>query len=313
MAMDSKRLRGLLAIAEHGNFGRAATAMGLSQPSLSRQIALLETEVSVPLLYRNGRGASLTSEGQRLVDAARPLIWALDALPSAISDDEPHGQVVLGMPTFLSAHFAGPIFGELRTRYPRLHVKLVDGFSGFVSQWLQEDRLDLAVIYAARRSPAVSAEPLADEEIFLFGSRDMARQAIDAATLPAEGSVPIDAVSQLDIILPGREHGLRRALQRAGARPDPARLLEVESLAAIRALVRQGAGWSILPRAGLTAGGNADLVMWPLGDPPLRVRLMLAFGANRPITPALRAVTRFLKDEVARMQALEVMSQPLSR
>src|SRR3546814_10397140 len=101
MAMDSKRLRGLLAIAEHGNFGRAATAMGLSQPSLSRQIALLEAEVSVPLLYRNGRGASLTSEGQRMVDAARPLIWAIDAMPSALRDDEPHRKVGLGTPTLL--------------------------------------------------------------------------------------------------------------------------------------------------------------------------------------------------------------------
>ncbi|MCP3733010.1 LysR substrate-binding domain-containing protein [Sphingomonas sp. MG17] len=311
--MDSKRLRGLVAIAEHGNFGRAATAMGLSQPSLSRQIALLEAEIASPLLYRNGRGASLTAEGQRLVDAARPLIWALDALPSAINDTEPQGQVVLGMPTFLSAHLAEPLFGALRARFPRLHVKLVDGFSGFVSQWLLEGRLDIAVIYAARRSPAISAEPLADEELFLFASRKLADQAVEAGILPAAGSAPIEAISRLDIILPGREHGLRRALQRAGARPDPARLLEVESLAAIRALVRHEAGWSILPRAGLTAGDNAELAMWPLGDPSMRVRLMLAFGANRPITPALRAVTSFLKAEVAQLQHRQVMSQPLAR
>lgn len=313
MAMDSKRLRGLLAIAEHGNFGRAATAMGLSQPSLSRQIALLEAEISMPLLYRNGRGASLTPEGQRLVDAASPLIWALDALPSAINDTEPQGQVVLGMPTFLSAHVAEPIFGALKARYPRLHVKLVDGFSGFVSQWLQEGRLDIAVLYAARHSPTISAEPLADEELFLFASRALAEEAISQGIVPAAGSAPIEAISQLDIILPGREHGLRRALQRAGARPDPDRLLEVESLAAIRALVRHGSGWSILPRAGLTAGDNADLMMWPLGDPPMRVRLMLAFGANRPFTPALRAVTNFLKEEVARLQDRQVMSPPIPR
>lgn len=311
--MDSKRLRGLLAIAEHGNFGRAATAMGLSQPSLSRQIALLEAEISMPLLYRNGRGASLTPEGQRLVDAASPLIWALDALPSAINDSEPQGQVVLGMPTFLSAHVAEPIFGALKARYPRLHVKLVDGFSGFVSQWLQEGRLDIAVLYAARQSPTISAEPLADEELFLFAARALGEEAVDQGIIPAQGSAPIEAISQLDIILPGREHGLRRALQRAGARPDAERLLEVESLAAIRALVRHGSGWSILPRAGLTAGDNVDLMMWPLGDPPMRVRLMLAFGANRPFTPALRAVTNFLKEEVARLQDRQVMSPPIPR
>jgi LysR family nitrogen assimilation transcriptional regulator len=308
--MESKRLRGLLAIAEHGNFGRAATAMGLSQPSLSRQIALLETEVRTPLLYRNGRGASLTAEGQRLVDAARPLIGALDALPATITDTEPQGQIVLGMPTFLSAHLAEPIFGALRARSPRLQVRLVDGFSGFVSQWLLEGRLDIAVIYEARRSHAISAEPLADEELFLIASGEVVEQAVSLGVVPAEGGVPLEAISRLDIILPGREHGLRRALQRAGARPDPARLLEVDSLAAIRTLVRRGAGWSVLPHAGLTAEDHAGMVMRPLGDPPMRVRLMLAFSANRPITPALRAVTSFLRNEVAQLQARHVMSPP---
>jgi LysR family nitrogen assimilation transcriptional regulator len=309
--MDSKRLRGLLAIAEHGNFARGATAMGLSQPSLSRQIALLEAEVRAPLLYRHGRGAALTAAGQRLVEAARPLIMALDALPATLSDTEPQGRVVLGMPTFLSTHLAVPIFGGLRARFPRLQVRLVDGFSGFVSQWLLEGRLDMAVIYEARRSHAISAEPLADEELFLISSPTAAERAVTSGLVPAQGGAPLAAISQLDIILPGREHGLRRALQRAGVRPDPARLLEVDSLFAIRTLVRQGAGWSVLPRAALTAEDHAGMVIRPLGEPAMRARLMLAFSVNHPVTPALRALTGFLKSEVAQLQARGIMSPPL--
>jgi LysR family nitrogen assimilation transcriptional regulator len=221
------------------------------------------------------------------------------------------------MPTFLSAHLAVPIFGALRDRFPRLHVRLVDGFSGFVNQWLLEGRLDIAVIYEARRSHAISAEPLADEELFLFASRELGKRAVASRVIPATGGAPLEAISQLDIILPGREHGLRRALQRAGARPDQVRLLEVDSLAAIRALVRTGAGWSVLPRAGLTAEDLAGVVR-PLGNPPMRVRLMLAFSANRPITPALRALSAFLKNEVAHLQARQLLSPshsppPISR
>ena len=311
--MDSKRLRGLLAIAEHGSFARAATVMGLSQPSLSRQIALLETEVRSSLFYRNGRGASLTAEGQRLVDAARPLLGALDALPASIADTEPHGRVVLGMPTFLSAHLAVPIFGALRRRYPRLQVHLVDGFSGFVSQWLLEGRVDVAIVYEARRSPGIGAEPLTDQELFLFACREAAARAVRSGVIPEEGSAPLEAISRLDIILPGREHGLRRALERAGARPDPTRLLEVDSLAAIRALVRAGAGWSVLPRAALTAEDHGGLVIHPLGEPTLCARLMLAFGANRPSTPALRTLRRFLRDEVMQLQARQAVSPRLGR
>jgi LysR family nitrogen assimilation transcriptional regulator len=188
---------------------------------------------------------------------------------------------------------------------------LVDGFSGFVSEWLLEGRLDMAVIYEARRSHAISAEPFADEELFLLAAREVAAQAMRSGALPAKGGVPLSAISQLDIILPGREHGLRRALQRAGARPDPTRLLEVDSLAAIRALVRQGSGWSVLPRASLTVEDQAGLAIRPLGEPALRARLMLAFSANRPVTPALRALRTFLKSEVAHLQANQVMSAPL--
>ncbi|MCK1503344.1 LysR substrate-binding domain-containing protein [Bradyrhizobium sp. 188] len=311
--MDSKRLRSLLAIAEHGNFGRAAAAIGIAQPSLSRQIALLEEDVGARLLYRNGRGASLTAEGQRLVDAARPLVASLDALPAAIADTEPQGQVVLGVPTFLSTHLAEPIFGTLRARHPRLRVRLVDGFSGFVNQWLLEGRLDMAVLYDSRRSHTISAEPLADEELYLFASREVARNEVLSGSIPAKGHVSFKAASQLKIILPGREHGLRRVLHRAGVRPVPACLLEVDSLTAIRTLVRQGSGWSVLPRAALSVESVSNFEIRPLGDPHLRVRLMLAFSANRPITPALRAMSTFVKDQVVRLQRTKVMSTPLKR
>jgi LysR family nitrogen assimilation transcriptional regulator len=170
----------------------------------------------------------------------------------------------------------------------------------------------MAVIYEARRSPAISAEPLSDEELFLLSSPEAAERAVSSGLVPARRGAPLAAISQLDIILPGREHGLRRALQRAGVRPDPARLLEVDSLTAIRTLVRQGAGWSVLPRAGLTAEDHAGLVIRPLGEPALRARLMLAFSANRPVTLALRALTGFLKSEVAQLQARGIMSAPLS-
>jgi LysR family nitrogen assimilation transcriptional regulator len=308
--MESKRLRGLLAIAEHRNFSRAAAVMGLSQPSLSRQIALLEAEAGTPLLYRNGRGALLTAAGHSLVEAARPMIAALDALPAAITDTEPQGQLVLGMPTFLSAHMAQPIFGALRSRHPRVRVRLVDGFSAFISEWVLEGRLDIAVLYDSRRSHAISAEPMADEELFLFATRKVAQGTVSSGGIRAKGGVPLQATSQLDLILPGREHGLRRALQRAGMRPDPARLIEVDSLAAIRALVRQGVGWSVLPRAALFPNSDDTLEIRPLGVPQMRVRLMLAFSANRPITPALRAVRDFLKEEVANLQRRHVMSAP---
>lgn len=306
--MDQTRLRSLLAIAEHGSFGRAAAALGLAQPSLSRQIALLEQEVGRPLLYRHGRGARLTEDGQRLADAARPLLTALANLPSALDDPVPRGQVVLGVPTFMSVHLAESMFGELRQRYPQLNIRLVDGFSGFINQWLTEGRLDIAILYDSQRSRAITAEVLAEEDLLLFARRHR------AGDLPREGPVPVSAMARLDLILPDRQHGLRRALQRAGAHPDPRLLLEVDSLTAIRTLVERGIGWSVLPRAALTReAADRRYVLRGIGTPPLRARLMVALSPTRAVTPALRAVLVHLHDMVIRLQVSGVMTGPILR
>lgn len=301
--MDPTRLRSLVAIAEHGAFSRAASVLGLAQPSLSRQIALLEQEVGRPLLYRHGRGARLTEDGRRLVEAARPLLAALDNLPASLDDPVPRGQVVLGVPTFMSAHLAASLFGELRQRHPFLRIRLVDGFSGFVNQWLTEGRLDIAILYDSRRSRAIAAELLAQEELLLFARRRRARD------LPGEGPVPVSCLSRLDLVLPDPQHGLRRALHRAGAHPDPARLLEVDSLAAIRRLVELDIGWSVLPRAALTREAlDRRYILRGIADPPLRARLMVAMSPTRPATPALRAVLAHLHATVATLQQSGIMS-----
>ncbi|PHK92912.1 hypothetical protein CR162_21375 [Pseudoroseomonas rhizosphaerae] len=303
--MDQTRLRSLLAIAEHGGFGRAAAALGLAQPSLSRQVALLEQEIGRPLLYRHGRGTRLTEDGQRLVDAARPLLAALANLPAVLNDPVPRGQMTLGVPTFMSVHLAESIFGELRLRHPQLHIRLVDGFSGFINQWLTEGRLDVAILYDSQRSRAILAEVLAEEDLLLFARRRRARD------LPGEGPAPVSALARLDLVLPDRQHGLRRALQRAGARPDPALLLEVDSLTAIRALVERGIGWSVLPRAALTReAADRRYILRGLGTPPLRARLMVAVSPARGMTPALRAVMAHLHVMVARLQEQGIMTPP---
>ena len=304
--MDQTRLRSLLAIAEHGTFSRAASALGLAQPSLSRQIALLEQELGRTLLYRHGRGARLTADGQRLVEAARPLLAAIAGLPALLDDDVPRGRVVLGVPTFMSVHLAQSIFGPLRRAYPHLQIRLVDGFSGFVNQWLTEGRLDLAILYDSRRSRTVSAELLAEEELMLFARSRHARG------ITGPGPVPLSWLSNLDLILPDRQHGLRRTLHAAGVRPDPTRLLEVDSLTAIRTLVERGIGWSVLPRAGLTRElKDRRYLLRPIGDPPLRARLMVALSPMRPVTPALRAILTHLHSTVASLQEQAVMSPPV--
>ncbi len=300
--MDQHHLHSLMVIAECGAFSRAATRLGIAQPSLSRQIALLEEQAGTPLLYRHGRGATLTDAGQRLVEAARPVLASLDNLAAVLKDsDTPHGTVALGVPTFMASHLAGPIFRDLRAQHPRIQVRLMDGFSGFVNQWLTEGRVDVAIVYDARRSHSIGADPLLEDTLYLFGRKERRKELPDV--------VQPETLLDLDLVLPHRNHGLRRALDLAGAGGDPARVLEVDSLTAIRELVAQNVGWSVLPHAGVRReAADKNFVIRPIGTPPLRVKLMLATAPSRPVTPATHAVLRFLRETVQHLQQQGILS-----
>ena len=73
--MTPRRLRQFLALIEHAHFGRAAKALGVSQPALSKSIQLLENELGVTLFDRRTEGIVLTAFGQLLREKSRRLLW----------------------------------------------------------------------------------------------------------------------------------------------------------------------------------------------------------------------------------------------
>lgn len=101
---------------------------------------------------------------------------------------------------------------------------------------------------------------------------------------------------------------------RAGDVGDPDRVLEVDSLTALYALVERGIGWSVLPYMALRReAADPRFTVRPLGTPPLLVRLLLATSTSRPVTPATHATMRFLHETVARLKQNRLMSPEASQ
>ena len=86
MDVDLRKVRYFVAVAEELNFGRAAQALHIAQPVLSRQIRALEQELKVQLFERDKRATRLTPAGQALLEDGRALLAAADAARRRISD-----------------------------------------------------------------------------------------------------------------------------------------------------------------------------------------------------------------------------------
>src|SRR5271154_4859722 len=98
--MELKQLSYFLGIADSGSFSKAAVRLSVAQPILSRQIKLLESELGVELLYRNGRGVILSEAGKLLDTYARTVMSLVDKAKSEIGAlrAEPRGRVAIAMP-----------------------------------------------------------------------------------------------------------------------------------------------------------------------------------------------------------------------
>jgi LysR family nitrogen assimilation transcriptional regulator len=98
--MELRQLESLVAIADSGSFSRAAVALDLAQPSLSRQIAQLESDLGQRLLVRTGRGVVPTAAGEVLLLHARAMLDSARRARDELRDmsASPSGRVIVGMP-----------------------------------------------------------------------------------------------------------------------------------------------------------------------------------------------------------------------
>ena len=143
--LDIKQLRALLVIAETGSVSRAAEILHIVQPAVSRQLRLLEEDLSTALFSRGLRGMELTDSGQLLVEHARRALRELDQAKAEISP-EPGvvtGIVTLGLLPSTSDLFAAPLITALKQQYPKLMVRISVGYAGYLQKWLENGDVDV--------------------------------------------------------------------------------------------------------------------------------------------------------------------------
>jgi LysR family nitrogen assimilation transcriptional regulator len=285
--MDLRQLEYFVAVIEHGSFSRAAAALNLAQPSVSRQIAVLEEELGQRLLERTGRGVTPTPAGQTLLAHARTL---LNTASQAVADlkelhSEPVGRVVVGLPHRVAMGLCVPLIREFRQHLPNALLSVVEGLSLSLRDGMIDGRIDLALLFDPAPTPLLSYEPLMRERMVLVAPKKY--------RLPAQ--VSLAGLAAFPLVLPGT-HNPIRALVDAVLLPRRIALNVVAEVGAVHTamtVVEEGLACSILPDSALPMSLRPALIQAvPIGPPAMRNSLVLALPRARP---ASRLVTETVK------------------
>ena len=283
---DLRELRYFAAAARAGTLARAAQELNVTAAAVSQQLRKLEDALGTPLLIRHGRGVAATPAGTRLLDRIDTILRLLSApLEHASAGAGSEGTISLAMPAEVGALLAGAVVTLVRDRWPDLTLALRDSADAAVEA-LCAGQTDIAVLADPPTMDAMLIEPVATERLGLVVSpRDGLAESAEALRLRDLLAVPL--------ILPGKRHWIRRRLSKAafqrGLRFDA--VAQVDSLPMIRAMVRDGMGCTILPRAAVqedTARGA--LAFRPLEQPELPVTYAVATRSDAD--PELHAIVR---------------------
>lgn len=145
--MDSVLLRAFLETADAGSLSRAASQLGLSQPSLTAQIQRLEKHLSARLFVRHGRGVTLTDAGRTLYPRARRLLDELRATEFAVRREgaEGVGTLRVGAIPTVAPYVLPAALRRLRMRHSALRVELREDYSAVLARLLLDGALDVVI------------------------------------------------------------------------------------------------------------------------------------------------------------------------
>lgn len=146
--MDLRRLTYFATVAELGSVTKAAAALHLTQPSLSRQLADLERELGYMLFTRSTRGAELTAAGAGLHAHLEGLFSQVEAIPEILRTASERKELVrIGLPPGIPHPWFLAVLGEARQRVPRADISLHEASSDEQRQMLRDGLLDLGLLH----------------------------------------------------------------------------------------------------------------------------------------------------------------------
>ncbi len=237
--MNHAQLRAFHAVAGAGGFTRAAATLGVTQPTLSGQVAALEETYGVRLFERRGRGIELTDLGASLFDITRRLFGQEAEAEQLLSAARGLMSGLLRVGADAPYHVI-PLLATFQRRHPGIRLSMSFGNSERMLQELLDRRCDIAVLPDIRADARLHALPFRSDRLVVFVARGHAgavRRSLRLAELDGQRLVLRELGSTTRAVF-------ERAMAEAGIKPGE--VLEIGSREAVREAVAAGLGIGVV-------------------------------------------------------------------
>jgi len=299
MAVNFKTLKSFVTAVDSMSLSAAASSLHIAQPALSQQIAALESHFKQRLLIRSNAGVTPTVAGRELYRHAVLILSHLEQAEVEVARkaNVVSGTVAVGLATYsTTSTLSTALLKAVRRECPDVNLFINDNFGLVLSEMVMTGRMDMAIIYAPAQMKGVTLQPILIEDLYFI--------APPGTRLPAgcDETIPLAALADMDLLLPGRTHLLRRLIDNAfaQARIKPRVTAEIESAATLREAIEANLGATILPWAiAGTFAGMAQPVVRRVVEPTIQTTVSLCVSDHLPMSDPALAV-RDILDKLVR-------------
>jgi DNA-binding transcriptional LysR family regulator len=293
--MRLHQLRYFVEVAETRHFTHAADNVGITQPSLSKQIHLLEDDLGAPLFERVRGRIALTAAGEVLLPIAKRILADVDTARREVQElvGLRRGRIRLGATPSLVTALAPAVLRRFRDAHPNVEVRIEESGSQDLVRDLLRGELDLAMIIlpAQGADPALRAEPVLRDSL-VVASLDPLPMAEPG------GAVHLAELRDQPLVMFREGYDLRdvtlRACREAGF--EPSLSVDGGEMDAVLSFVEVGLGVALVP--GIVVARRPRLRVTPLAPPGVQRTIALAGRREAEPTHAARAFRRILVDHI---------------
>ncbi len=291
-----RQLEYVVAVADHGHFGRAAEACHVSQPALSAQVQELERRLGLVLFERGRHGAAATEEARPVIERARRILVGVDDLVLDAADraGDVVGTVRLAAIPTMAPYLLPVVVPELRRRQPRADIVLLEQRTTELLASLRAGRVDLGLLAAPVEHPDLEVAVLAHDPVLLAVPPEH--------PFAGRHPVPLSGLTGLPVLLLEDGHCLRSQVLdvSASAGASPVGDVQATSLPTLCQMVAAGHGVTILPAsaAGVEARPGTGITVRPLRTPAPERTVVLVWRRSSPRAPHNRSLADALRRPV---------------